>query len=89
MSATKKTVLAIGVTIIALGAIVGLPELSYVLYWGPMPDSSDPLLFPYYSFWGGLAFHYRCSCNACRRIWRERMTTRAGKLNNCFGLAAG
>ncbi len=49
----KKLVLVTGNLFVVLGSILPLLGLSYVLYWGTVPEPLGAQGFPYYSFWLG------------------------------------
>ncbi len=49
----KKLMLTIGILFVVLGSILPLLGLSYVLYWGTVPEPLSPQGFPFYSFWLG------------------------------------
>jgi len=52
----RRLVLAIGAVFLVLGAIFPLLGLSYVLYWGTMPQPFSAQGFPLYAFWLGVIF---------------------------------
>lgn len=48
--------LTVGALFLVLGAIFPLLGLSYVLYWGTIPEPLSAQGFPLYSLWLGVIF---------------------------------
>ncbi len=53
---SKKLLSAIGALFLVLGAVFPLLGLSYVLYWGTIPQPLSAEGFPLWSFWLGALF---------------------------------
>ncbi len=53
---SKNLVLATGSLFLVLGAVFPLLGLSYVLYWGTIPQPLSAEGFPLWSFWLGAVF---------------------------------
>ncbi len=53
---SKKLKMTVGVLFLVLGSVFPLLGLSYVLYWGSIPEPIGASGFPLWSFWLGVIF---------------------------------